>query len=82
MLTYEELTTFTAQVEGAMNSRPLTPLSGSLDDLDVLTSSHFLIGCSISSIPEPVNGQGRLDHLTHWRLVQGMYHHFWERCHP
>ncbi|GFV01382.1 hypothetical protein TNCV_2525481 [Trichonephila clavipes] len=36
-----------------LNSRPLVPLSSDLDDLNVLTPSHFLIGRSITSIVEP-----------------------------
>ena len=78
LLTYEELITFTTQIEGAMNSRPLTPLSGLPDDLEILTPGHFLVGGSLTHIPEPSATQC-LDHLTHWRLVQGMFHHFWER---
>ncbi|GFU00661.1 uncharacterized protein TNCV_4818261 [Trichonephila clavipes] len=48
-----------------LNSRPLVPLSSDLDDLNVLTPSHFLIGRSITSIVEPdltnlnENRQGR-----------------------
>ncbi|GFT22677.1 integrase catalytic domain-containing protein [Trichonephila clavipes] len=49
-----------------LNSRPLVPLSSDLDDLNVLTPSHFLIGRSITSIVEPdlTNlNENRLDNL-------------------
>ncbi|GFU51371.1 uncharacterized protein TNCV_4752371 [Trichonephila clavipes] len=52
-LTYEEFLTVIIQIEGMLNSRPLVPLSSDLDDLNVLTPSHFLIGRSITSIVEP-----------------------------
>ncbi|GFT22683.1 integrase catalytic domain-containing protein [Trichonephila clavipes] len=65
-LTYEEFLTVIIQIEGMLNSRPLVPLSSDLDDLHVLTPSHFLIGRSITSIVEPdlTNlNENRLDNL-------------------
>ncbi|GFU89956.1 integrase catalytic domain-containing protein [Trichonephila clavipes] len=51
--TYEEFLTIMTQIEGILNSRPLTPLSTYIDDLSVLTPAHFLIGRPITSINEP-----------------------------
>ncbi|GFV40931.1 integrase catalytic domain-containing protein [Trichonephila clavipes] len=51
--TFEEFETIMIQVEGILNSRPLTPLSSDADNFDVLTPGHFLIGRPITSIPEP-----------------------------
>ncbi|GFX74945.1 integrase catalytic domain-containing protein [Trichonephila clavipes] len=51
--TYEEFLTIMTQIEGILNSRPLTPLSTDIDDLSVLTPAHFLIGRPITSISEP-----------------------------
>ncbi|GFW04062.1 integrase catalytic domain-containing protein [Trichonephila clavipes] len=42
--TFEEFETIMIQVEGILNSRPLTPLSSDADNFDVLTPGHFLIG--------------------------------------
>ncbi|GFW17215.1 integrase catalytic domain-containing protein [Trichonephila clavipes] len=50
--TFEEFETIMIQVEGILNSRPLTPLSNDADNFDVLTPGHFLIGRPITSIPE------------------------------
>lgn len=51
-LTYEELTTVIANVEGTLNSRPLAPLDSPSDDAIVpLTPGHFLIGRPIASWP-------------------------------
>ena len=53
-LTFEELTTVPTQIESCLTSRPLISLSGQEDDgIEVLTPSHFLIGQSIESIPDP-----------------------------
>ncbi|GFV50616.1 integrase catalytic domain-containing protein [Trichonephila clavipes] len=53
-LTYEEFETVIIQVEGILNSRPLTPISNDFDNFEVLTPAHFLIGRSINSILEPL----------------------------
>ena len=82
LLTYEEFTTLAIQVERAMNSRPLTPLSGDLEDQEILTPGHFLVALprsSLLSIPEPIDAGSPFQHLRHWQLVQAMYHHFWTR---
>ncbi|XP_011866509.1 PREDICTED: uncharacterized protein LOC105561264, partial [Vollenhovia emeryi] len=53
LLTYEETTTFLAQVEATLNSRPLCPLTDDPEDLNALTPGHFLMGRAPSTIPEP-----------------------------
>ncbi|GFV07440.1 hypothetical protein TNCV_1737951 [Trichonephila clavipes] len=52
-MTLEEFLTIITQIEGILNSRPITPLSEDIDDLEVLTPGHFLIGRPITSISEP-----------------------------
>ncbi|XP_055903820.1 uncharacterized protein LOC129939726 [Eupeodes corollae] len=77
-LTFEELTTLLSQIEACLNSRPLCPLSDSLDDLDVLTPAHFLIGESLHAVP-----QGDIDinitHMDRWKRVQSMTLTFWRK---
>ncbi|XP_071044160.1 uncharacterized protein [Parasteatoda tepidariorum] len=51
-LTYDEFLTVSAQIEGVLNSKPLCPLSNDADDFNVLTSAHFTIGRSMSTIIE------------------------------
>ncbi|GFV60705.1 integrase catalytic domain-containing protein [Trichonephila clavipes] len=51
-LTYEELSTVLAPIEAVFNSRPISPLSSDPNDYQALTQGHFLIGRSLTSIPE------------------------------
>lgn len=53
-LTYEEFSTIMVQIESMLNSRPLTPLTSNIDDLEILTPGHFLIGRTFTAIPEPM----------------------------
>ncbi|GFY36054.1 integrase catalytic domain-containing protein [Trichonephila clavipes] len=52
-ITFEEFETVIIQIEGILNSRPLVPLSDNINEYEVLTPGHFIIGRPISAIPEP-----------------------------
>ncbi|GFX23632.1 integrase catalytic domain-containing protein [Trichonephila clavipes] len=52
-LTLEEFLTITVQIEGILNSRPLIPLSVEVENFEVLTPGHFLIGRALNAIVEP-----------------------------
>ena len=43
-MTYEDLLTVLVEIEGCLNSRPLTSLSDVPADMEVLTPGHFLTG--------------------------------------
>ncbi|GBM56478.1 hypothetical protein AVEN_126291-1 [Araneus ventricosus] len=51
-LTLEEFITILAEIEGVLNSRPLTPLSPEFYDFETLSPGHFLIGRPINGIVE------------------------------
>ena len=79
-LTYEELTILMAQIELCLNSRPLIPSTGEVEDIDLLTPGHFLTGFALSALPAPIKDTDKnLDQLTHWRLIQAMRNRFWIR---
>ncbi|XP_065094383.1 uncharacterized protein LOC135714900 [Ochlerotatus camptorhynchus] len=63
-LTFEELTTFLAQTEAVLNSRPLFPMSDDPNDLSVLTPFHFLIGRSGLAVPEPSYNEEKIGRLS------------------
>lgn len=78
-LTFEELTTLTCQIEACLNSRPLIPLSFDPADPQVLTPGHYLIGTSITSIPQPDLGTTKLSLLSRWEVLQQRLQLFWRR---
>lgn len=51
-LKYDEMYTVLVQIEACLKSRPLIPLSDDPSDLSLLTPAHFLIGCSLLSLPQ------------------------------
>ena len=62
-----------------MNSRPLTPCPGDLDDLDIITPWHLITGFAPQTISGPTDDSDILDHLSHWMLVKAMKDQFWCR---
>ena len=78
-LTYEELSTVTAQVEACLNSRPLLEQhSHSPDGIQPLTPGHALIGKAIVAYPETEVDQ-KVALSERWTLCQGMVQQFWKR---
>nr|XP_042913273.1 uncharacterized protein LOC122273263 [Parasteatoda tepidariorum] len=76
-LTLEEFLTVITQIEGILNSRPLTPLPSDTDEFQVLTPGHFLIGKPINSIPEP-NFIDKRDYLLNrWQRVKKLVQTIW-----
>jgi len=79
VVTYEELTTVTVQIEAVLNSRPLCPLSDDATDYHALTPGHFLIGEAPTAIPEPNLSTESVTRLTRWQLLRQKVEHFWTR---
>lgn len=48
------------------------PFGGYLDDFDVLAPGHLLTGDPATSVSRTSSANDKLDHLTHWTLVQGL----------
>ena len=78
-LTFEELTTVSAQIEACLNSRPLRPMtSHSPDGAVPLTPGHFLVGRAVTAYPETALPQDPSRYRT-WVRAQAMVQHFWAR---
>lgn len=78
-LTYEELDTVVIEIEGILNSRPISPMSNNPNDLAALTPGHFLIGEPLNAQLDIRSTQTRLNLLTRWKLVSHLKEEFWRR---
>lgn len=75
-LTFEEFTTILSQLEGCLNSRPLCSLTENVEDLEILTPSHFL-----ASGPSLTLYDTETDMRTRWHLTEKIFKDIWTRWH-
>lgn len=78
-LTYEEMATCLTEIEAVLNSRPLIPFSTDPSDFSALTPSHFLLGRSLMSIPQPPVSDVNINRLDRFKRIQLIKQHFWNR---
>lgn len=78
-LFFFDFQTLLIRIEAILNSRPLSPLSSSPDDLTPLSPAHFLIGKSTMSLPDPLLPNVKENRLSQYQLLQKLYEHFWNR---
>lgn len=77
-LTFEEFSTILTQVAAYLNSWPLTLMSAADDHgIQVLTTSHFLIGKPLVVLPDPSFSYKSVSLIRHWHLCQNLVCHFW-----
>ncbi|KAL0851491.1 hypothetical protein ABMA28_007284 [Loxostege sticticalis] len=77
-LTYEELYTVITQIESVLNSRPLLPMTSDVTDLNYLTPGHFLIGTSLTGLPEPDLSETNINRLKFWDICTKLKQEFWK----
>ncbi|XP_059051290.1 uncharacterized protein LOC131846089 [Achroia grisella] len=76
--TFEEMTTLLCQIEACLNSRPLCPIDDTdIDNMEVLTPGHFLIGEAPVTVPSPSLKDVSMSNLSRWRLTQKLLNDFW-----
>ncbi|XP_058816493.1 uncharacterized protein LOC131679770 [Topomyia yanbarensis] len=68
--TFEELSTFLAQVSETMNSRQITPISN---------DAHFLIGRALTTVPEINMLEHQISSLSRWSYIQRLSQEFRSR---
>ena len=79
-LTVEEYATILTDVEATLNSRPLCPMNTQPEDgLDVLTPGHFLIGRSLSALPQHPMENLPMSSKKRWNICQKVSTEFWQR---
>ncbi|GFT16566.1 integrase catalytic domain-containing protein [Trichonephila clavipes] len=77
-LTLEEFITLLTEIEAALNSRPLSPLSSGFDDFETLSPGHFLIGRPVTAIVEPQLLNVKENKLTRWKRVNWLSQQIWK----
>ena len=77
-LTFDELNTVLVEVEGTLNSRPLTDAFEDFEG-EVLTPSHLIYGRSIHFIPQKQTVQGEISCGERFKYVTLKLQHFWKR---
>ncbi|XP_025158151.1 uncharacterized protein LOC112589369 [Harpegnathos saltator] len=76
-LTFEEYATLLCRIEACLNSRPIAPISDSLDDYEPLTPGHLLVGFDLGLPPSPSTLHISENRLTRWQLVRQLTERFW-----
>ncbi|KFM63798.1 hypothetical protein X975_18993, partial [Stegodyphus mimosarum] len=77
-LTFEEFLTVITQIEGILNSCPLYSMSAELDDFDVLTPDHFLIGRPITALVKPSILNASDNMLKNWKKLTKVIQSIWK----
>ena len=77
--TEEALSTFLTEVESITNSRPLTPASDDIDDLQPITQNHLLLGRPSPNFQPCVIKTEDINLRKRWRAVQTATDMFWCR---
>ncbi|XP_076285454.1 uncharacterized protein LOC143211557, partial [Lasioglossum baleicum] len=77
MLTFEEFTTLLCAIEACLNSRPLAPISDTLDEYETLTPGHFLVGSALTVPPQPLYLDLGENRLSRWQLVRHAAERVW-----
>ncbi|XP_047515275.1 uncharacterized protein LOC125056291 isoform X1 [Pieris napi] len=78
LLTYEQLNTVLVEIEGVLNSRPLTAVTADPNDLNYLSPGHFLTGAPLNSYPEHNMSDTPTNLLKFWSITVSMKQNFWK----
>ncbi len=78
-LTWPELETLLTEVESVLNSRPIVAVkAGDLEEGNILTPGHFLIGRPLRATPAPTPPSGKLSLLRRWNLTERLQTDLWK----
>ncbi|XP_054719569.1 uncharacterized protein LOC129229310 isoform X2 [Uloborus diversus] len=77
-LTLEEFITILSEIEGVLNSQPLIPMSSEMDNFEILTPGHFLIGRPITTLSEPQLIDVKENTLSKWQRITKFSQQIWK----
>ena len=72
ILSFEELNTIVIQIEGILNSRPLSAKSSDPNDLQPITPAHFLLGKSAKDLPTVHQLDAKMDLGQRFKLLEAI----------
>ena len=75
----EKLQTLMSEIQGILNSRPLTPVSSDPKDLDPLTPNHLLLFKASPNLPPGSFCKEDVYSKRRWKQVQYLTDVFWKR---
>lgn len=67
------------EIEGILNSRPITSLFSDPNDILALTPAHYLIGKPLTSLPEDDLSSVSVNRLSTWQHITKVRQDFWAR---
>ena len=73
------LMTVLTEVEALVNSRPITPVSDDVKDMEALTPNHFIMGRASTALPTCVTYDDNVTPRRRWKQVQSISQQFWDR---
>lgn len=79
VLNKDQLTSLVIGIEAVMNSRPITPVSNDPNYLQALTPGHFLIGDSLTCLPEVYLSSSPTNRLSLWQNIVKIKQDFWQQ---
>lgn len=79
ILTAQQLNSLIIQIEGILNSRPITALSTEPNDFQALTPGHFITGRPITAPPERDVSLLSDGVLGHYQMIQALLGRFWKQ---
>lgn len=79
LLSKDHFNSLVVGIEAIVNSRPITPLSNDPNDIQALTPGHFLIGDSLTCLPELDLLSTPTNRLSLWQHVLKLKQDFWQQ---
>ena len=76
LFTFEVFNTFVIEIEGILNSRPLTPIFANPNNFLVLTPDNFLTGDGLTYPPKLKFGEDPHTRFSNWQDIKKIRQHF------